>query len=102
MSKIDRYTNIRAAALLIARDNGMINRFHSEEEFLGTTEFVLTADGVDDADLVDIDYFLGFITPEQLDTLCCGEQTEARAVSALFPDQDKLKGLLNDIFEGYA
>ena len=97
---------IKAAALAIAYDNGMINRFQTETEFLEDVDEVIGADGVDLADLIKIDAYLLSLSEKQMDDLCCGGEGEEpqEAVLEGFQiitglDREMLNGLLNDIFE---
>lgn len=88
------YPGIERATLLIALDNGGINRNRSEEQqkaeleafFVGRRE-----------DLAKIDAWLLSLTNEQLETACCGEHDEMAALLASAPpgtDQ-----FLNDYFD---
>lgn len=96
--------NVRAAALLIAYDNGMINREESEQDFLEKAKEALCADGVPMMDVIELEVFLSALTEADLDTLCTGEEGEIQAIEALCPNSrveptQKVTRLLNDIFE---
>lgn len=102
--KIDYFAGIRAAALEIAYDNGLINRETSEEEFLGRCDSIIGADGVDLVDVIKMNDFLCSLTSKQLLDLCAGEQeTEQGPILSLWaekhPDGPDLNGFLNDLFE---
>lgn len=91
---------IKKAALLIAYDNGLINREESENLFLDRVDSILGADGVYLEDLKKIDMFLLSLSDEDIDTLCCGLHEDSEPIVQKFEgDQEKLVGLLNDIFE---
>lgn len=104
MSAIDQFPTVRKAAMLIALDNGLINRFCSEETWIGKVEGAIFADGVPQHDVRMLENFLLTLSEEDLETLCCGEHSEMVAVEAnapmsvVEPDM-KVTRLLNDIFE---
>ena len=97
----DKYRSLRRAALRVAYDNGMINRYQTEEQFLDGAEEAVGADGVYNADLAAIDAALASLTSQELDDLCSGGEEEKYAVLAKF-DRDlgeKIDGILDDIFD---
>lgn len=65
-------TTIQTAALLIARDNGMINLGCSEEQFLAQTEEYLSGH-VFPSTLEAVEDELNVLTASELDDICCGE-----------------------------
>lgn len=100
------YPNLKRVALEIAYDNGMINRFCSEELFLKSLDPIIGDSGTYHADLVVWDEWLGTLTDEQIQVVAAGEQTEMEELMELCPDpveaspeDASLSGLLNDIFE---
>lgn len=99
---IRNFAGIKAAALSMGYDNGLINRFCSEGSFLDQRDEVVGADGVDLVDLIKINDFLCSLTEEQLNELCngCEGEPEQEAVLSLWTgDRDMLNGFLNDLFE---
>lgn len=98
---MESFPGIKKAALLIAYDNGMINRFNSEEQFLESRDVIIGADGVYYEDLQKIDEFLQGLEQGQIEDLCFGEEEDQNIVVALwqFPDIS-MSGFLNDLFEG--
>lgn len=104
MSAIDQFPTVRKAAMLIALDNGLINRFCSEESWINKVEAAIFADGVPQQDVQSLETFLLTLSEEDLETLCCGEHMEMVAVEANAPmsvvePEMKVTRLLNDIFE---
>lgn len=95
----DTWPNIRKAALELAYDNGMINRFNSEEEWLGAASLCLSADGVDYADLQILDNFIATLTDEQVITLVAGEHEEMQALINENCVKPEVCQLFEDIFD---
>jgi len=96
-----KFPNIRKAALEIAYDNGMINRFEPEEKFLDACLSVLGADGVYETDLERFEAFLGELTTKEMNDLCCGEFQDMAVIVDQAPknaDGHSLAGLLEDFF----
>ena len=82
------------AALLIAYDNGMINRCEPEADFIATTISVLGNYSADELALV-ANELSALKEVGLLDDVCCGEEP--------FPDNrttELTKRVLNAIFEG--
>lgn len=104
MSAIDQFPTVRKAAMLIALDNGLINRFCSEETWIGKVEGAIFADGVPQHDVRMLENFLSSLSEKDFDTVCNGEHMEMVAVEAnaprsvLYPELPVTR-LLNDIFE---
>lgn len=88
------YPHIAKACLLIARDNGGINRNRSVVQALDFAEFI----GGHHAPLEAIDAWLGTLSDEQLETVCCGEASEGAAILATGAPAGTNE-LLNDYFE---
>jgi len=98
MAKIDKFAGIKRVALLIAYDNGMINRFCSEEKWLESLDPVLGADGVDEADLEILDGWCMTLSDEEADLLGCGLHPEMDAIVEKAPNP-KFCGIFEDIFD---
>lgn len=99
-----QYPSIRVAALLIAYDNGMVNRGETEKDFLERAHGALTADGVVTMDLVYLEMFLKGLSEADIMLLCCGEQSDQDAIEVNAPfsrgePSERVTSLLNDIFE---
>lgn len=88
--------NIRRACLLISRSNGGINRDRSEARVLREMQHFLDLCAYRD-ELPAIDTWLGTLTPEQFETVCDGEMSEADAILVTAPVFTNT--LLNDYFE---
>lgn len=95
---IEKWPGIKRIALEIAYDNGLVNRFQTEEAWLLSLDPVIGADGVDDYDLGILDVWCMTLTDEEASILAAGEQSEMKAMQEKCPDP-KLCGLFNDIFE---
>ena len=95
---IDTYPGIKRIALLIAYDNGLVNAFCPEEEWLSGLDDVMGAEGVDQSDLVKLDAWCVTLTDEEAETLAYGEQKDTQAIIMKCP-QPELCGLFDDIFE---
>nr|WP_287412806.1 hypothetical protein [Pseudodesulfovibrio sp.] len=91
--KITEHPNIVKAANEIALDNGCVNRF---EEF-NANKFDVTLDG----EILDrVEKILGILNDEALDIVCCGDESEARAICGLFGVTGMaVSQTLNEIFE---
>lgn len=104
MSQFGKFPTIQKAAIIIALDNGMINRFCSEKEFLENAAGAIFADGVPEEDVRQLETFLSGLSEEDLETICCGESIEMAALETDAPfsvvePSEKVTRLLNDIFE---
>ncbi|WP_335954032.1 hypothetical protein [Acinetobacter higginsii] len=74
------YSNIVKAAKEIWYDNGMINRFESESE---KVELLLNWLQTLDSNLLEpIELELSKLSEEDLDTVCCGEETEQERLAS--------------------
>ena len=98
------YPTLRKAALIIAYDNGIINRQEPEAEFLENAMGALCADGVPTSEIAELEAFLATLTEEELSTVCVGFDDEVDAIEARCPNSSvepsaKLTRLLNDIME---
>ena len=88
--------NVYRACMLISRSNGGVNRTRSEKQVLHETRRFLDLLPYRD-ELPAIDAWLGKLTPEQFETVCDGEQSEADAI--LHDAPPFTDTLLNDYFE---
>ena len=101
MSNINNYSFIKAAALEIALDNGMINKSFSEEDFYKGVEACIFADGVYEKDIKALDIWLGSLSKEDQETIAIGEHSEMMELSKGSPKNDEglpVVSLLDDIF----
>lgn len=73
------YPFIIKAAQEIWYDNGMVNRLEPESEKLEFLNIWLKK--LDQNHLANIEKILSNLTEEELDTLCCGEETEAEKLA---------------------
>lgn len=89
---------ILRVALLIAYDNGMVNRNESEDDFVGTTASILGE--VPLIELIKLEAFLKTLNNIQLNIIAAGEDTESKALLAGAPDPAFADNLFNRIFEG--
>jgi hypothetical protein len=90
----DIYPGIRRAALAISYDNGGINAIRSEKQML--RELALFLERQPAEILANIDAWLSSLSDDDLNTICCGEVSEADRLlrdAPVFTD-----GLLNDFF----
>jgi hypothetical protein len=74
-----RMDNIRKACLLISYDNGGVNRYRSETQVLREMQKFVDSRPYND-EIKAIDAFLGTLTPDQMETICAGEESEANAI----------------------
>lgn len=98
MQRIDNFPKMKEVALLIAYDNGMINREQSQNDFLNKVDEIVGADGVDYVDLQLIEDWLVTLGNEELIILAAGESEEMKALEATFSRPELLE-IFNDIFE---
>ena len=98
MQRIDNFPKMKEVALLIAYDNGMINREQNQNDFLNKVDLIVGADGVDRADLQLIEDWLVTLDNGQLCVLAAGEIDEMKALEASFQRPELLE-IFNDIFE---
>lgn len=92
---ISRFASIVKAAKAIWYDNGMVNREEPEEQHMAKLiPWLNTWYQMYPIQISAIDLELSNLSPEQLETLCCGEETEQEELaSALVND------FLNLIFD---
>lgn len=99
---IERFPGLRKAALEIAYDNGLINRFVGEKDYLKSLDEVLGAEGVYEADLQAWDEWLESLDEDDLLTVATGDEYDMGEILAKAPtsgsNEGSLHGLLNDIF----
>lgn len=97
---INSYPGLKKAALEIAYDNSIIDRYQSEEEFLKQVDYIIAADGVYHSDLEMWSEWFDSLSEEDLMDVCCGESLEMERVLSAAPKNALLDALLNDIFSG--
>lgn len=91
---------IRRAALEISYDNGGINRMRSEADLKRDLRaFLRSTDLVTAAELRAVDRWLSALTDEEMNTVCCAEETEMQCFMRLRGAPPKTNDLLNEIFE---
>lgn len=66
MQRIDNFPKMKGVALLIAYDNGMINREQNQWDFLNKVDEIIGAEGVDQVDLQLIEDWLVTLSNEVL------------------------------------
>lgn len=98
MRKVDKFQGIRKVALAIGYDNGVINREFQEPDYLLAVEAVLGAEGVYEDELTVLDTWINTLTPEEVETLACGEEDDMRALEQRCPEP-MLCGIFLSIFE---
>jgi hypothetical protein len=98
MQRIDNFPKMKEVALLIAYDNGMINREQNQCDFLNKVDEIIGADGVDLTDLQSIEDWLVTLSNEELTILAAGEHVEMVALESTFSRPELLE-IFNDIFE---
>ena len=99
---IDKYPGIKKAALLIAYDNGIINRLKPEQQWLESLDAVLGTNSVAEEDLDWFDQWLLSLDETNFHTACCGEETDMKKVADMAPSSrngESMHKLLNTIFE---
>lgn len=90
------YPGIARAAHLISLDNGGCNRFRSEVDRLRDLDRFLAQQQID---LRQIDEWLGNLSDDDLDEMCCGCFGEPRHEELLRQAPPFTDTLLNDFFE---
>lgn len=89
------YPHITRAALEIAYDNGAIYRGRSESKCLeGVAAFV---ESIEQEIVKSFEVFLSPLPQHTLHTICCGEETEVKALLQNAPAW--LDEFLNDLFD---
>lgn len=94
---ISDYPGIKAAAIEIAYDNGMVYRGMPEEVVLQDMEDVLNLYSLDDLILVN-NFLENQLSKDQLYNLCCGEEDEAHHILNQFSQPELLEDILEDLF----
>lgn len=96
-----KHPTIHKAALMLAYDNGMINRFCSEASYL-TNSVAPVLGSVDEADLDALDGWLANLTDTDLEVVICGEYEAATIVAHDCPRNGEgivLTQIFEDIFD---
>lgn len=90
------YAAIRRACFLIALDNGGVNRERSAKQI--EREIGKFLDGHKyDQFLPDIDAYIAKLSKDELETLCCGEESEIETMCLTAPPFTN--EFLNDYFD---
>jgi hypothetical protein len=89
------YSGIYSAAKEIAYDNGLINRHQTEDAFMSKVYHLVLSK----PELLGREYdaFLRTLSNDDLDTLCCGEETDQQQIEAQGPKG--LSDFLTEVFE---
>lgn len=87
---IDLYPTIKKATIEIAYDNGAVHRGRTEQDVLNSVEPVLRSKLAHQLEAAERE--LAGLSPDDLETLCCGEQ-------GVVDCSDLTEELLTDIFE---
>jgi hypothetical protein len=77
---LDSFPTIKKAVLLMAYDNGCINRASPEEKVLKDADLSLLFAGVNRSGLEQVEIDLAQLTEEELQTFCAGDQDEAETI----------------------
>lgn len=91
------FAGIERAALLIALDNGGINRERSEHKF--RKDFARWIERQPQEPLPAIDAYLAGLSDEELNIVCCGGAGEPETEALLQRSPPFTDGLLNGYFE---
>lgn len=94
---LNNYPSIKAAAVNIAYDNGMVYRSMTEGLVLEQMEKGLSDIKADDLD--SINQFLSGLIEDELYTVCCSEDEEAKAIMNRYYNPQLLDNVLNTIFD---
>jgi len=92
---LDHYPAMRNAILLIAYDNGCINRTQTEDELLKRCDSSLLFARINRDDLVRIEADLAKLNEADLETVCNGDERKANWVDVL----PMTRKLLDHFFE---
>lgn len=94
---LESFPGIKRIALLIARDNGMINRVETEEDFISRCDEIIGAEGVDYHGLVILDVWCMTLNDDEALTLAAGEEQDMQALIEKSPNPE-ICGIFEDIF----
>lgn len=75
MLNFEKYVTIRKAVMLIALDNGCINRSSDEDRVLTKVGAVLAVKFKPEQ-LLEVEGYLSTLEKEDIYELCCGEETD--------------------------
>lgn len=93
-----QFPQIWATAKLIAHDNGLINRFMSEDEYLTQVADIIGASIV--MRVIELEVFLKTKNNIQLNIIAAGEHNDAQAELEGAPHREYANTLFNSFFEG--
>lgn len=94
----ESFPTVLRVALLIAYDNGMVNRNESEDDFVGTTASIIGEVPV--IEVIKLEVFLKTLNNIQLNIIAAGEDTESKALLSDAPNPEFADALFNRIFDG--
>lgn len=92
------FPKIFKVAMNIGYDNGMINRFETEEAYVRQVCEIIGIYSV--MGCIKLEIFLSDMTDDQLMTIAAGEESEMKALFWNAPDVSFADTLYNNIFEG--
>ena len=94
----DKWPAIKACALELAYDNGMVNRTTTEEQWLEMVWPCMEQDGVDHADLLILEDFCDSLSDRDKVNLVAGEFQDAERIAARCKKPHLVK-LFDEIFD---
>lgn len=101
MQVIETYPKILSTFLMMENCNGGINRSRTAEQAARETDAIIGADGVDHADLVAINEWLGTLNEDDLLTFVDGEEEDIQAITDRGGQIGALAHtLFNELFDG--
>lgn len=100
MLEMEDFKGIREIALIIAYDNGMVNRFEPEAKFIENCEQIISdRNQFATIDIIDLDMWIKTLSDEDKETLAAGEHTDVMAIEARAPKPEVCHELFLRIFE---
>lgn len=91
----DIFPGIFAAAVEIAYDNGMINRYQSEQAFFAKVCRLIESKATHE--IIAYDKFLQLLSKDEMETLCAGEDLDQQKVLRAAPAGTN--DFLTEVFE---
>ncbi|NMG39854.1 hypothetical protein GRZ55_11420 [Chelativorans sp. ZYF759] len=91
------YPGIARAALLIALDNGGINRFRSQQQ--QEREMARWLATQPEHEIKPVDAWLATLSDEQMEQVCCGGEGEPEQAAAMADAPPFTNEILNSYFE---
>lgn len=93
------HPQLKEVCLIIAYDNGMVNRSRPEATFLRNAERIVFALAHAPEDLTAVETWIATLTEEERETLAAGEHDDMQALLARGPHGQFLNDILNAVFE---